>query len=875
MKKIISLIICFTVISGVFCVPSIADEEKKALYGNEYEMVNTLFDIGAFFDDAESEVSRMQFVKAFLKIFDYTYSDENFKISFTDVKANSEEYFILKNAVWAGIISDASFFRPDDTITLPEALKICSVPAGYMKKAEALGGYPTGYIRIASELHITEGVKTDSDKLNVDNAYKLLYNLLNSKIIEVTSLGTFSTSYGVNENKTVLSALFDIHKTEGIMNSNEYARLGDSGYIGIDNKIEVNGITYKTDNDFNKFLGYNVYLYYKNIENVKTAVFVESYGNETFSLVCDSDCTYENNAIKYYKDKNSERKNEIKLDVSFDYIYNGKAFYGYNNDNFIPKTGKITLVDNNRDSKYDIVCVEDYYYMQIMSVDKVNKIITSKYDSSEKIDLSKENVRYRIYNQEEGGNVALSALNNNAMLAVKVSKDELLYDIIVCTSSVEGEISEIKSSDKELRVNDVLYSVSDEFYKSDFKNIAAGKAYIMSLGVFGEIVHAEDISSDMVYGFLVDVNLSGSFSDKYELKIYKSSGEFEIFEIVKRVTIDGIPYSDYSKIDNVLAPSGKLEAQLIKYASEGNVITKIDTAKITADLLEAQNDSSDNSLRRYDIGTATPSYRQKIFWPGFNINGSLIFKIPNDITDEDGYEIGGSFTDGTSNGTIIPYDISLGGSAGVIVCRTDGANLDFTTSYRANEFVLVDSVTTAVDEKGESKRLLRGWSINGMQSWFIEDDVTITKKGVSSSLCKGDLIRIKERNGVILKISVDYDADKFEICDITSSLINPTAYNVALGYQIGKVYSTDGSYCYLSSETKKNADGSYVYDDMTKLVNVMIPSNIAVYDAKNNEIKPADSSDIKTYLGNGDETSSFMIIIQQNLYSYIGIIYNR
>ena len=165
MKKIISLIISFVVISGIFCVPSIADEEKKALYGNEYEMVNTLFDIGGFFDDAESEVSRMQFVKAFLKMFDYTYSDENFKISFTDVKENTEEYFLLKNAVWSGIISDASFFRPDDTITLPEALKICSVPAGYMKKAEALGGYPTGYIRMANELRITEGIKTDSDKL--------------------------------------------------------------------------------------------------------------------------------------------------------------------------------------------------------------------------------------------------------------------------------------------------------------------------------------------------------------------------------------------------------------------------------------------------------------------------------------------------------------------------------------------------------------------------------------------------------------------------------------------------------------------------------------------------------------------------------------
>ena len=126
---------------------------------------------------------------------------------------------------------------------------------------------------------------------------------------------------------------------------------------------------------------------------------------------------------------------------------------------------------------------------------------------------------------------------------------------------------------------------------------------------------------------------------------------------------------------------------------------------------------------------------------------------------------------------------------------------------------------------------------------------------------------------------VNFDASKFEVCDINptaaDSLLNPTTYVKALGYQIGKAYSVAGSYGYIASESKKNADGTYAYNDMSKLINVMLPSNMAVYDVESGEIKPATLSDIRTYLGHGDDGASILVIIQDYLYSYIGIIYNR
>ena len=63
-------------------------------------------------------------------------------------------------AVDVGVINgypDGTFL-PENQVTFAEAIKMIVAALGYTPKAEAMGGYPGGYLAVAAEEEITDGV---------------------------------------------------------------------------------------------------------------------------------------------------------------------------------------------------------------------------------------------------------------------------------------------------------------------------------------------------------------------------------------------------------------------------------------------------------------------------------------------------------------------------------------------------------------------------------------------------------------------------------------------------------------------------------------------------------------------------------------------
>ncbi len=102
--------------------------------------------------------------------------------AFIDVSENHWARKYIYAAKNLGIINgtSATTFSPDANITYEQAIKMIVASLGYTKEAEAKGGYPNGFIAVATELGITESIYFNKTAYATrGNIAKLVRNAMN------------------------------------------------------------------------------------------------------------------------------------------------------------------------------------------------------------------------------------------------------------------------------------------------------------------------------------------------------------------------------------------------------------------------------------------------------------------------------------------------------------------------------------------------------------------------------------------------------------------------------------------------------------------------------------------------------------------------
>ena len=98
-------------------------------------------------------------------------------------------------------------FRPDDDILTQEAVKMCVKALGYQDNyINAFGGYPNGYMVIASTQGVTKGLNLKTDEyLTKKDAVVLCYNMLKAPMMVASGYDaeTKSTQYVIDKNSTL------------------------------------------------------------------------------------------------------------------------------------------------------------------------------------------------------------------------------------------------------------------------------------------------------------------------------------------------------------------------------------------------------------------------------------------------------------------------------------------------------------------------------------------------------------------------------------------------------------------------------------------------------------------------------------------------
>ena len=337
MKKILSLLVVLGMLFSSF--PVISQAAVLSSY-DETEAKELLSALNIIDEDMTPKVTRNIFVESLMR---FIYDDASV--------AGKPEDFLKANNMLDEKLAVTS------TITVHEAIKYAVIILGYRIKAETEGGYPSGYLKAASDLKLTEGIAVgENSVMRQSQMLRLLYNMLDAEPLEMQFSNASNVSYEVAKNETLLSMYRHIYRIEGIQTANEHTSIYNEegvrdGYIKIDNTLYETKVS-------KDFLGEYVIGYVQEDKyDELSVIFLSSHKGKNNILTLDTEDIEE--ILSYVKSfclelsEDLKRKNVYIKTITFKYKTNNfenhtrsRSLNYYTNDfNTIYKVAKDIIND--------------------------------------------------------------------------------------------------------------------------------------------------------------------------------------------------------------------------------------------------------------------------------------------------------------------------------------------------------------------------------------------------------------------------------------------------------------------------------------------------------------------------------------------------
>ena len=781
----------------------------------------------------EGAITRGEFICAVVKLMKLD-SVVGVQKVYEDVDEGSELGHSVYAANKLGLISPAKAFSPQREISIPEMTKIIVVMLGYEAEAISKGGYPYGYMAIASELDLLDNIDISKEQINESEFYTLLANCALAdarRIISLTQDGSGWTTYYAND-KTFIELYHNCYEIEGIVSANEYSYLyngeacTEKGYVIIGNSL------YKCNEPLK--LGYKVKAIVK--EN-NTTPEITAYGySDTKSLIvsAENDPVFSDDMIEYYEGSNLVKK-KIYSDPAI--IYNQKSYSRYTENDFSVRDGWLELIDADDDNVYETIHIYERDYICVYSVSK-----TGIYDvnnaSAIPIDESESDIH--IF---DGGKAAdVSTIEKNTFIEYFASKDNLVVKGNVLKDKIDGKIEGVEKSDNStsvsITVEEDQYETTGYFNK--YYNCRVGDSQSFVLNSDGKIVAYLLENNNYKYACMIKAGHIGSGLDtSLNIKLFTEDANIVVYKISDKVKINGKTYTSEDELKNFLDErADELIRYLVNAENEVTSIFYYDGTSITEGVYNSKSDEI-GTIKRYRFekdDTATSIYYKSsgYFVPYFAIDGNTkTFIVDPDVTDEtQKYSIasGTGFIENdaqVASNTVVPYNVDESGMAEALIYKSAAKSISVDSSYG-----IVESVAMAIDPEEETSYKINLYNNDTYISLYLKSDSDIISGNLINSdgkldLEAGDIIRYSfNSQNFIFGLKKDYDASDDKIIYTGSN------HNAGVNIYSGYLYSRGNSSFILFS-----GDSS----DDKKLV-IKYASATCVYVTKNGEVltRPID-----------------------------------
>lgn len=790
MRKIICFIISIMILGQLYTVN--AEDSTSHVVPDSPDMVfATSLGILSSGTDQSAPFTRAELASVFYNIILPGASPVFVKSKyFSDVGIGTAPYadFVYDCGIMNGV-GEASF-APDMEVTYAQLIKTVIAFLGYTYQAESKGGYPYGYISVASNLGITSQAPLSADSIITANMVASVFRLASAvPLMKTVSYGN-SERFEEDENSNYLEKYMKITSMRGVVTGNFLTDFDsyilDYNQVKIDNQIFY--ITNESKNIINN-IGYMVDVYYKETQTDNNAeiVYYEITNKNDEKTITGEDITALRGGQLVY-----DGSKKLWLSADAKCIYNGTYTPSYDESIINPfkynnLEGKVQLVDNNSDGKYEIIIVDAYSSYVVSNV--ADNVIFNEFLPGETVDLGMDFKEGDVEIVNVFGEpLAFSEIEKGDVINVSRDLDGKIKRIVVTIDKYSGVIKGI--SEKTINVDENEFEMSGFMInnpQSDYSKIKPGLNATLYFNKDGKVSDIKVSTDNYKIGYAVSF---GNENDQWMLRIFTSEGNFEYLTLAKKVRISDSSGILAEKAIGNLMESGKLVRQPILYkVNEKNEINWIDYAYgITPRdglYIKEGFDGTSKSIH-YRSG-------QKNFGGELLIgDNTVIFNVPKDdnATDWTNYYIEDNsyYSDGSQTIDFTAYGITEKNSpcAAVIVEKDGQKGIQALT----DSFV-VDTVTEVVDESNECKIQIKGFTYSGMTSYLAEKSLMNEVFGDSYPV-KGDVIRIRgvDREAKTIRKVFDFKNETFQAGS------NPTSANYYTSFRCmyGEVTYNDGTY---------------------------------------------------------------------------------
>ncbi len=735
---------------------------------------------------------------------------------------------------------DDGRFRPDDPVTLQEAATIVVRALGYEPAAADKGGYPAGYMYIASSKQLLRGIDgATAEPATRGDIAQLIFNALTVNLMEQVTYGT-DIKYEVVD-KTLLYDKLNVEKGYGqITGTGETTLTGGNttseDRIQIDNKIFLEG-----ESQARNLLGYNV-LYYARIDKTtdeKTLIDVRPQSNKNksvavpakdiVSITGDADAT---KTFEYWANDTDRNTKTAQIAGDAVYIYNGKYKEGVTNEQMKPSSGNVILLDSDTNGIYDIVFVNHFTNIVVDTVSTVTGRITDKYLNGSLV-LDKNNAEIMFTLTKDGRNINITDLKEWNVISYTISDDKQLIKAYVSDASVNGTITEVTDKGYRIGSSTDLYKKAPS-YPNDINLRDRGTFYLDIEGNIAAVDENATVATEAAqkYAYLVDAAMNDGFETTGQFKLYTSSGETSVLTSTEKMRLNKSYSMKASEVIAALETSGSITPQLIVYETNSSgEITAIETATDGTGTGAPNKGVFTLNIKKNDMIYKSAS--SKLGNVGIDAN-TIIFDIPASADkDTTKYSIRtkNSLSNDSSYNAMV-YDLQENYLAKVIIITSSTG-----TTAAESPIMVVDHLSETQNENGEITDKLYGWQ-SGEEKNLLAYDKTILRKtveGTSTTLLeKGDIIQYRTNSaGEIDGITLLFDSRAKN----TEFMNNITDDLTTVYGKVTKKFSGSVNVS-VNSEIRNFATGDaivYLYDSSRNSSNIQVvsASDIEIYEEGN------------------------------------------